>query len=331
MQTVHILETLAAGQNLTAEMATVGFTRMMDGEMTPVQAGAMLMGLRQKGETALEMATAVSVCLERARTVTGLTGKRIDPVGTGGDGKNSYNCSTATALTLAGMGYQVTKHGNRAVSSSCGSADAIDGMGLPMLQEVPEILAELDKRNFVFLFAPYFHPAFKHIMPVRQDLGMRTLFNLLGPLLNPSRPTHQLLGVAKPEHLQLMADALALSGIERAAVVHGAGGYDELTPMGPAQVVLVEGDTTRHMIIDPAAYGIVPCKEQELAVGCKDEGLTVLRELLNGTGPAPMREMLVLNVGVAVHLLEDALPMQRCMDRARDAVMAGAGGGVLHA
>jgi len=331
VKTVEILETLAAGQDLSAEMAEVAFTRMMDGEMSPVQAGSVLMGLRQKGETAQEMATAVAVCLERARKVTGLSGKRIDPVGTGGDGKNSFNCSTATALTLAGMGYQVTKHGNRAVSSSCGSADAVDGLGLPMLQEVPDILEELSRRNFVFLFAPYFHPAFKHIMPVRQELGMRTLFNMLGPLLNPARPTHQLLGVARPEHLQLMADSLALSGIERAAVVHGAGGYDELTPMGPAQVIMVEGTETRATTIDPAQFGIAPCKPEELAVSGKEQGLAVLGELLAGKGSAPMREMLVFNVGVAVHLLEDGRDMQACMDMAREAVMAGAGGKVLHA
>ncbi|WBF69153.1 anthranilate phosphoribosyltransferase [Desulfovibrio subterraneus] len=331
MKTVEILETLAAGNDLSAEMATVAFTRLMDGEMSAAQAGAFLMGLRQKGETALEMATAVSVCLDRARLVTGLSGKRMDPVGTGGDGRNSFNCSTATALTLAGMGYQVTKHGNRAVSSSCGSADAVDGMGMPMLQEPQDLRGELARRNFVFLFAPYFHPAFKHIMPVRQELGMRTLFNLLGPLLNPARPTHQLLGVARPEYMQLMADALALSGIERAAVVHGAGGYDELTPMGPAQVVMVEGRTTRSLSIDPAAYGIAPCRPEELAVSGKEQGLAVLKELLAGEGPAAMREMLVFNVGVAVHLLEDGRDMAQCMTMARDAVMAGAGGKVIHA
>ncbi|UZP66962.1 anthranilate phosphoribosyltransferase [Desulfovibrio mangrovi] len=331
MKTVEILETLAAGNDLSAEMATVAFSRLMDGEMSPVQAGSFLMGLRQKGETALEMATAVSACLERARLVTGLTGKRIDPVGTGGDGKNSFNCSTTTALTLAGMGYQVTKHGNRAVSSSCGSADIVDGMGLPMLQEPQELRAELAKRNFVFLFAPYFHPAFKHIMPVRQELGMRTMFNLLGPLLNPARPTHQLLGVARPEYMQLMADALALSGIERAAVVHGAGGYDELTPMGPAQVIMVEGGKTRATTIDPAACGIVPCKPEELVVTGKEQGLAVVKELLGGAGPAAMREMLILNVGVAVHLLEDGKELAQCMIMAREAVMAGVGGKVIHA
>lgn len=331
MKISDILETLAEGNNLSAPVAKEAFTHLMDGEMTPAQAGAFLMGLRLKGETPQEMAAAVAVCLERARLIPGVQGRRVDPVGTGGDGKNSFNCSTATALTLAGMGYAVTKHGNRAVSSSCGSADAVDGMGLPMLQEPQAILEELKRRNFVFLFAPHFHPAFRHIMPVRQELGMRTLFNLLGPLLNPARPTHQLLGVARPQFLQLMADVLALSGIERAAVVHGAGGYDEITPMGPAQVVMVEGTSTRAVSVDPAEYGIGPCDPRDLSVSGKEEGLAVLRDLLSGGGNAAMRDMLVLNVGVTVHLLEDGRDMRRCMDMAREAVMAGAGGKVLHA
>ncbi len=331
MQTTEILETLASGQHLSGDMADTAFTRLMDGEMSPGQAGAFLLGLRLKGETPLEMAAAVKACLQRAKAVPGVTGKRIDPVGTGGDGKRSFNCSTATALTLAGMGYTVTKHGNRAVSSSCGSADAVDGMGLPMHQEPSDILDELQRRHFAFLFAPYFHPAFRHIMPVRQDLGMRTLFNLLGPLLNPARPTHQLLGVARPEHLQLMADVLALSGLERAAVIHGAGGYDELTPIGPAQAVLVEGNKTRRVSFDPAEFGFAPCAPEELAVSGKEEGLAVLRELLHGRGNRPMREMLIFNVGVAVHLLEDTKPLRACMDDARDAVAAGLGGKVLHA
>lgn len=331
MNTATILEHLAQGRNLTQEMAETAFTRMMSGELTPAQTGSFLMGMRRKGETAEEMAAAVACCLKEARAVNGVTGKYIDPVGTGGDGKNSFNCSTATALTLAGMGYQVVKHGNRAVSSTCGSADAVEGLGLPLEVPAEEVAKQLALRNFVFLFAPAFHPAFKYVVPVRKELGIRTMFNMLGPLLNPSRPTHQLLGVARPEHLQLMAEVLALSGIERAAVVHGAGGYDEMTPMGPADVVFVENGKTRRERIDPVRFGINPCNPEDLAVHDKEKGLSVLRELLSGGGNQAMQDMLTVNTGMCVHLLEDDCTLEKAMKLAREAVLQGAGERVINA
>ncbi len=141
----------------------------------------------------------MGIALGRANRVEGLEGDCIDVVGTGGDGRNSFNCSTATALTLAGMGYRVVKHGNRAVSSSCGSADALEGLGFPLDVAPEDVRRLLDERNFAFLFAPNFHPSFRNVGPIRRELGIRTLFNLLGPLINPARPTHILLGVARPE------------------------------------------------------------------------------------------------------------------------------------
>lgn len=330
MNTAQILEHLADGKHLNADVAHCVFTELMDGNMTSGQAGSLLMGLRQKGETAEEIHAAVRVCLERATPVAPIKGATIDLVGTGGDGKNSFNCSTATALTLAGMGYTVTKHGNRAVSSSCGSADAVEGLGLPLRLSPEEIPAELEKRNFAFLFAPDYHPAFKHVMPVRQELGYRTLFNLLGPLLNPARPTHMLLGVAKPEFMEIMAEVLAQAGVEHAAVVHGAGGYDELTTNGIAKVIFVENGSIRHAELDPAEYGFEPCAEEDLAVHGKQEGLAVLRDLLDGKGSKAMLDMLALNTGMALHLITNE-PLNTCMERAREAVAAGAGRKALDA
>lgn len=161
------------------------------------------------------MAHAVGIALGRANRVEGLEGDCIDVVGTGGDGRNSFNCSTATALTLAGMGYRVVKHGNRAVSSSCGSADALEGLGFPLDVAPEDVRRLLDERNFAFLFAPNFHPAFRNVGPIRRELGIRTLFNLLGPLINPARPTHILLGVARPELVELLAETLRQSHIRQ--------------------------------------------------------------------------------------------------------------------
>lgn len=326
----RILDTLAAGQDLTADMAAAGFADIMDGRMTPAQAGCFLMGLRMKGETPLEMAHAVGIALGRANRVEGLEGDCIDVVGTGGDGKNSFNCSTATALTLAGMGYKVVKHGNRAVSSCCGSADALEGLGFPLDVAPEDVRHLLDERNFAFLFAPNFHPSFRNVGSVRKELGIRTLFNLLGPLINPARPTHILLGVARPELVDLLAETLSQSHIRKAAVVYGAGGYDEVTPLGPGKMMIVHNGQLTPMVLDPADYGIQPCTPEDLEVHSREEAVTVLRDILFGKGPRAMMDMLTLNVGLSIFLLEDHMELSVCMAKAREAVYGGVGRRVLH-
>lgn len=318
-----ILNTLADGQNLEPELAEQAFSLLMDGQLSPGQAGALLMGLRAKGETVTEMVGAVRAALAKANLVEGIPGKYIDPVGTGGDHRNSFNCSTATALVLAGLGHKVVKHGNRAVSSTSGSADAVEALGFPIYKDPKDIRREVEARNFVFLFAPNFHPAFRHIMPVRKELGMRTLFNLLGPLLNPARPTHQLLGVARPEIMRSMAEVLVETGIERAAVVHGAGGFDELTPFGPNQIVWVAEGSVMSTELDPEELGFERSNPEDVAVHSREEAMNTLREVLAGRGPKAMRDMLALNVAVSLHLLEDGMPMRECVDRARGAVTQG--------
>lgn len=318
-----ILEELAQGKDLDTRMAGQVFENLFSGELTASQAGALLLGLRLKGETAIEINAAVQSALKEARLISGIQGKSIDTCGTGGDKKMSFNCSTAVAFYLAGMGYNVVKHGNRSVSSNCGSADVVEALGVPFLEEADEILNQLLKSRFVFLFAPHFHPAFAKIGHIRKELGIRTLFNLLGPLLNPARPTHQLLGVARQQFVPLMADVLALSGIKRAAVVHGAGGYDELTPFGPSEIIFVENGQCRPQIIDPAHFGISTCKEEDLV--CKDlnDSLTVMRLLLSGQGPQAMQGMIALNLGLALLILEEEASLDECMQRARQAVSQG--------
>lgn len=319
------LENLASGMDLSPEAADASFADLFSGGLAPSQAGAFLMGLRAKGETATELASAVKAALREARLVSGLTNKRIDTCGTGGDNKSCFNCSTAVALYLAGMGYDVVKHGNRAVSSSCGSADAVEALGLPLQVEPDDAPGYLKKHRFVFLFAPAYHPAFAKVAPIRKELGIRTLFNLMGPLLNPARPTHQLLGVAKGELLELIAEALRLTGVQRAAVIHGGGGYDELTAMGPSRVAWVTPDTVKIEELDPYALGFSPCKPEQLTVSGKDQAIDVIRELLAGKGPEPMREMIVLNLAVALHLLEDDMDLPMAVAKAREAVGQGLG------
>jgi len=319
---MQVLEQLAQRKNLTEEEALNSFRAMYKGEMPASCVGAFLMGLKTKGETGLEIACGVRAALEEARLVSGLSGDRIDTCGTGGDNTCSFNCSTAVAMYLAAMGHRVVKHGNRSISSTCGSADVVEAMGLALTVGPETVAEELSARNFVFLFAPNFHPAFKRIGAIRKELGASTLFNLMGPLLNPARPTHQLLGVPTAGLVPLIAQALALTGIERAAVVHGAG-FDELSPFGPAVVTWIRDGWTRYEIIDPKDYGIPRHKLSEVAVASKDEAVNVLLELLQGRGPDAMKDMLALNLGCALHLLEKDISLKQGITRARDAVASG--------
>ena len=320
---VECLELLAVGKDLPPQLAAYAFRAMYTGEMPASCVGAFLMGLKTKGESAVEIAAGVTTALEEARLVQGLAGARIDTCGTGGDNTCSFNCSTAVALYLAAMGHKVVKHGNRAVSSACGSADAVESLGFPLVVEPDAVAAQLDKHNFVFLFAPNYHPAFKRIGPIRKELGVRSLFNLMGPLLNPARPTHQILGVPTARHVRLMAEVLALTGLSCGAVVHGAGGFDELTPFGPADVCWLRDGWIKCERIDPTALGIPAGKASDVVVSGRDEAVTVLRELLAGKGNETMRDMVALNLGCALHLLEDGLSLKQGVQKAREAVAAG--------
>jgi len=218
-----------------------------------------------------------------------------------------------------------------AASSICGSADIVERLGLPQETPPEEIPARLKKDKFVFLFAPRFHPAFRHLATIRKDLGMRTIFNLLGPLLNPARPTHIVLGVARPDLLPLMAEALRDTTVRRAAIVHGAGGYDEITPMGRSQMILLKDGATSEAEIDPADYGMASCAEADLRVTSPEHAEKVMRELLAGRGPKAMQDMLILNLGVALTLLNDGMAMPAAIGKAREAVMGGVGGRIIHA
>ncbi|WP_320006123.1 anthranilate phosphoribosyltransferase [Maridesulfovibrio sp.] len=316
------LTALSVGQDLTTEQADGVFEELFSGEMTNAQAGALLMGLRAKGEKAVEVAAGVRAALREAKLVKGINSPCIDTVGTGGDGTNSFNCSTAVSLYLADMGYLVTKHGNRAVSSTCGSADVLEAMGISLDVSVNEARDVLIRDKFVFLFAPNFHPAFAKIAPIRKELGIPTLFNLMGPLLNPVRPTHQIVGVGRPEILRLMAEVLVLSNVEKAYVVHGAGNFDELTPFGMNDAILVEDGRLTEVKIDPADYGFELSRPGEVAVKDRDEALAAMRKVLSGKAPQPMLDMVAINLGAAISIL-DGISLADGMEKAKAKVAKG--------
>ncbi|SKA71935.1 anthranilate phosphoribosyltransferase [Paucidesulfovibrio gracilis DSM 16080] len=322
VNSAQVLELLLEGKALSDDQADGMFEELLSGNLGQAAAGAFLMGLRAKGEDSTDLAAGVRAGLKHARQITGLSGPRIDTCGTGGDGKNSFNCSTATALFLADMGHQVVKHGNRAVSSSCGSADALEALGCELNTEPEQVAAELDRNHFVFLFAPAYHPAFKHIAPVRQGMGIRTLFNFMGPLLNPARPTHQLLGVSDPDMLNLMGETLLLTGVERALLIHGAGGYDELTTFGPARGYYIEKGRMDKTVVDPVRLGFRRFSPEAVEVEGKEHAVAVLRDILKGRGPEPMMQMVALNLAACLHILGEG-DMESCSEVARDYVKGG--------
>ncbi len=321
-----ILELLIAGKNLTDLQADMVFDELLEGRLGPAQAGAFLMGLRIKGEDSTDLAAGVRAGIKHATPIPGVSDVQpyptIDTCGTGGDSQHSFNCSTAVALFLADMGHKVVKHGNRAVSSSSGSADVLEALGVDIQVPADKAAEILERDNFIFMFAPAYHPAFKHIVPVRKELGIRTLFNLLGPLINPARPSHQLLGVGDPERLFIMSETLLLMGIEKALVIHGAGGFDELTPFGPARGYLIENGRMEKTVINPDRLGFGTFAPQDVRVSDAGEAHSVMRRILAGDGPEAMMQMVALNLAACVHLLTDR-DLKECAEEARTRVNQG--------
>lgn len=251
-----LLRRLVSGEDLSAGESAALFGDIMDGTLSAVRAAGMLAALAAKGETMQEVLGAARAMRERSVRVEHDRTLVADVVGTGGDGANTVNISTLAALVVAAAGVPVAKHGNRAASSACGSADVLEAAGM-RIDAGPEVASRtLRDDGFAFLFAPSYHPAMKNVAPVRRELGIRTAFNILGPLTNPARATHQVVGVAREGQLALVAGVLAELGLTGGAVVHGSSGVDEVAGEGPTTVVSFSGGTTRRWTIDPADYGV---------------------------------------------------------------------------
>src|SRR5438093_13266892 len=290
---------LMDGRDLSQEGARDVMRSIMDGEATPGQIGAFLVALRIKGETADEIAGCAEAMREHVLVVRPVRTDLVDTAGTGGDGARTFNISTAAALVAAAAGAGVAKHGNRAVSSSSGSADVLEALGFN-LELPPETIARsIDELGFGFLFAPTHHPAMRHAAPVRRELATRTVFNVLGPLTNPAGARAQVVGVYAPELVPTIAEVLAQLGASRAFVVHGAGGIDELSPAGPNLVCEVVDGKVRRREIDPLDFGVPRCEPGDLAGGSPAENAVTIREIFAG-GKGAKREAVLLNAGGAI-------------------------------
>ncbi len=287
------IDTVVSGQSLSMEDASLVMREIMEGEATPAQLGAFLTALALKGETTQEIAGMAKVMREMALQVK-VDGELIDTVGTGGDGKNTFNISTATAFVAAGAGLKVAKHGNRAASGSCGSADVLEALGV-QIELSPEAVAQcVNEVGVGFMFAPAFHPAMRYAGPVRREIGIRTVFNILGPLTNPAGAQTQLLGVAFPELGGIMAEVLGFLGSHHAMIVHGHGGLDEISLSGDTSVWEVRGGEVEEWTLHVEDTGLPETPIEAIRGGTKEENAATMRRVFQGEH-GPVRDMVLLN------------------------------------
>jgi anthranilate phosphoribosyltransferase len=321
-----LIAQVSSGERLSAAAAETAFNALMAGAATPVRAASLLTALRVRGETPAEVAGGVRA-LRRAMIPVSAAepAQLIDTCGTGGGTLTTFNISTAAALLAAGAGARIAKHGNRSFSSRCGSADVLEALGV-VIELSPAGMAEvLEEAGIVFMFAPLLHPAMRHLAPVRRELGFATIMNLLGPLTNPAGAQRQVVGVSDPALLELIAGALLELGHERALVVHGEPGIDELSPLGTTQVVeLREGALNRYRL-DPQDFGWTKFDASGLAGGGPEENAMVIREVLGGKGPHVARAAVLLNAGAALYIAGRTASIEDGVAEAERALDAGAG------
>jgi anthranilate phosphoribosyltransferase len=295
-----LLQKLVDRIDLSADEVEFAFETIFQGEASPAQMGAFLVALRMKGETPSEIAAAAQVMRRRAIPVRTPHGRVVvDTCGTGGDGAGTFNLSTAAALVVAGAGVIVAKHGNRSVSSRSGSADVLAACGVRVdapVEVVERCLAEI---GIGFLYAPALHGAMRHVAPVRREVGVRSIFNLLGPLANPARTPRQLLGVYSEHLVPVVAQTLAQLGSERALVVHGLDGLDEVSPCGPTRAAWVEAGHVHEVVLEPEDGGLRPVPRAALRGGDPAENARMLHSILAGTA-GPLRDAVLLNAGAAL-------------------------------
>jgi len=298
-----MLDGLLDGNSLSEQEAHGLMVKLAEGDMAPALAGALLAGLRAKGETADEIRGFATAMRELAvHPVIPEGAPTVDTVGTGGDGSGSLNLSTGTGLLAAASGARVVKHGNRSVSSRSGSADMLECLGMPLPLHEKEAVACLEATSFTFLFAPAYHPAMKAVVPVRGALSVRTVFNMLGPLTNPAAPPFQLIGAWSQAAAKLMADALAGMPIERAFVVHGTPGWDEATPVGEFVLYDVRAGAVEESVRTPEDYGLQRCAPKDLAGGDAEYNANELRRVFAGEDKGAHRDALLMGASLVLEV-----------------------------
>jgi anthranilate phosphoribosyltransferase len=295
----QLLEKLRRHEDLSSDEASTAMGAIMDGKAQPSQIAGLLMALALKGEKPAEMAGLARAMRQRAVPLPSSAGDVFDTCGTGGDAAHTFNVSTAAALVLAGAGLRVAKHGNRAVSSRCGSADVFEALGVDIEAPIDRVIATLKNVGLAFFYAPAWHPSMRHAGPTRRELGIRTAFNLLGPLTNPAGARRQLVGVSRPELTELVARTLGHLGAERAWVVHGSDGLDEISTTGYTKVSESIDGAVRTFYLHPADVGLPTVTVADLAGGTAVENAAMLEAMMNGER-GPRRDIVLLNAGASL-------------------------------
>ncbi len=316
------LDKLLARTDLTMDESSAALDEIVSGDVDGALIGAFLVALRMKGETAQEVAGLARTMRANAVAVTPKASGLIDTCGTGGDRSGTANISTTAAFVVAGAGVPVAKHGNRAISSGSGSADVLEALGIPLDIDAERIAACIDEAGIGFMFAPALHPAMAKVMPTRRAIEIRTVFNILGPLTNPARPSFQLVGVAAPELAEVVAGALAELGVERAIVVHGAGGADELTCAGDCIAIFVQDGKTERRTLHARDAGLDENPLEALRGGTADQNAQTLRETLAGK-PGPIADCVLFNTGAALIAAGRTSDIADAVAQARDVIERG--------
>ena len=315
------------GASLSERESRAAFGAVMLGEATSAQVAALLVGLRVKGETPEEVAGAADALrLAMVRLPAEAPADLVDTCGTGGGAIGTFNISTAAALLAAGLHVRIAKHGNRSFTSQCGSADVLEALGVPVEVSVGVMERALREAGIVFMFAPLMHPAMRHVGPVRRELAIPTVMNIVGPLANPAGAGRQVVGVADARRVELIAGALRALGTVHALVVHGEPGMDEISPLGTTHVVEIRDGTMREWTIDPARYGFPPGDAAELAGGPPADNAAVIRAVLEGSAPPTAMAAVVLNAAAALYVAPGGpTEFGAAIDAARVGLRDGAG------
>lgn len=321
----ELIARIARRETLDVESAEAAFVEVMEGRATPVQMAALLVALRVRGESAQEIAGGVRALRRAMVPVSVGDADVVDTCGTGGGAVTTFNISTAAALLAAGAGVRIAKHGNRSFSSRCGSADVLEALGV-RIELQPEQMAEVFERaGIVFMFAPLLHPAMRHVAPVRRELAMPTIMNVLGPLTNPAGARRQVVGVADPGLIDLIAGALLELGHTHALVVHGEPGLDELSPIGATTIVEVRNGAIQRYQIEPGTFGFTDTDPLSLAGADPVDNARIIRGLFDGSIRGAPRAAITLNAGAAIYVAGQSDSLGAGVEAAEQALDAGAG------
>jgi anthranilate phosphoribosyltransferase len=323
-----LIDKLQRRQDLREDEAASAMEAIMDGRAQPAHIAGLLIALAMKGERPAEIVGLARTMRSRAARLSRDYAPVFDTCGTGGDRAHTFNVSTIAALVLAACGVRVAKHGNRSVSSRCGSADLFEALGVNITAEPPVVERCLNEAGIAFFFAPTFHPSMRHAAPTRRELGVRTAFNLLGPLTNPAGASCQLVGVPRPELTELVARSLALLGSERAWVVHGADGLDEISTTGYTKVSECRGGAVNTFYLHPLDFGVPKAAPEALRGGEAVENAAIARAILNGEKGAG-RDIVMLNAGASLFIAGHVTTVVEGVARAGEALDTRAAAGVL--